>query len=57
MSAVLSPPPDAEVDMELQPKNSTRPLFAGLLVMLVLMCAGTGSESISCGTWRPLWTT
>ncbi len=42
MSAVLSPPPDAEVDMELQPKNSTRPLFAGLLVMLVLMCAGTG---------------
>ena len=42
MSAVLSPPPDAVVDAEQQPKNSARPLFAGLLVMLVLMCAGTG---------------
>ena len=41
MSAVPSPPPDAAVDAEHPPKNSTRPLFAGLLVMLVLMCAST----------------
>jgi len=42
MSAALSPPPDAVVDAGHQPKNSARPLFAGLLVMLVLMCSGTG---------------
>ncbi|HEY9099482.1 MAG TPA: ATP-binding protein [Thiobacillus sp.] len=30
------------IGIDNQPKNSARPLFAGLLIMLVLVCTGTG---------------
>jgi len=42
MSAAMFPRPAAAFDADSPPKNATRPLFAGLLVMLVLMCAGMG---------------
>ena len=43
MSAASTTPIDREIlGTDGQPKNCTRPLFAGLLVMLALVCIGTG---------------
>jgi len=42
MSTVVPLLSDETAGLDGQPKNSARPLFAGLIVMLALVCTGTG---------------